>query len=381
MVSAVIVAAGKGERFGRDKIFLNISGRPLVFWTLLRFEEIDEVDEIVLVLRKENLNRGEELKKYFRKLLHVVIGGKERGDSVFNGLKIVKGDRVLIHDGARPLVSPQLIKRVIKELDRHPAVVPCTRIPDTIKKLEERKVQGIVDRNSIVAIQTPQGFKRELIFEAYKKALKEKRYFSDDSTLLEKMLGIKSHCVEGEKNNIKITYEEDIKFLEAYFMDASNLRIGTGFDSHRLVEGRKLVIGGVKIPFEKGALGHSDGDALIHAIIDAILGASGQKDIGVLFPDTDERYRGISSIILLEKVREIIEKDFEIVNIDSVVKLERPKISGYIPEMKKKIAKALKIKEERINIKSKTGEKIGPVGEGRIIEAQAVCLLKKITQM
>jgi len=340
----------------------------------LRFEEIDEIDEIVLVLRKENLDRGEEFKKYFRKLLHIVPGGRERGDSVFNGLKIVKGDRVLIHDGARPLVSSKLIKRVIKELDRHPAVVPCTRIPDTVKNIEESKVQGIVDRNSIVAIQTPQGFKRDLIFEAYKRALKEKRYFTDDSTLLEEMLGIKSHCVEGEKNNIKITYEEDIKLLEAYFMNVSNLRIGIGFDSHRLVEGRKLMIGGVEIPFEKGALGHSDGDALIHAIIDAILGASGQKDIGMLFPDTDDKYRGISSITLLEKVREIIENEFEIVNIDSVVKLERPKISEYIPKMKKKIAEALKIPEERINIKGKTGEKTGPVGEGKIIEAQAVCL-------
>jgi len=374
VVSAVIVAAGKGERFGRDKIFLNIAGRPLIFWTLLKFEETDEVDEIILVLRKENLERGEELKQHFRKLFHIVLGGKERGDSVFNGLKNTKGDRVLIHDGARPLVSSQLIKRVIKELERYPAVVPCMRIPDTVKNLEGSKVQGVVDRNSIVAIQTPQGFKRDLIFEAYKRAIEEKKYFTDDSSLLEEVLGIKSHCVEGEKNNIKITYEEDIKLLEAYLMKGGKLRIGIGFDSHRLVEGRKLFIGGVEIPSEKGALGHSDGDALIHAIIDAILGASGQKDIGVLFPDTDDKYRGISSITLLEKVREIIENEFEIVNIDSVVKLERPKISEYIPKMKKKIAEALKIPEERINIKGKTGEKTGPVGEGKLIEAQAVCL-------
>jgi len=377
VVSAVIVAAGKGKRFGKDKIFFNIAGRPLIFWTLLKFEELEEVDEIILVLSKENLARGEELKQHFRKLSHIVPGGKERGDSVFNGLKNTKGGRVLIHDGARPLVSSQLIKRVIKELEQYPAVVPCTRIPDTLKNLEGNKVQGVVDRNSIVVIQTPQGFKRDLIFEAYKRALKEKKYFTDDSSLLEDVLGIKSQCIAGEKNNIKITYEEDIKLLEAYLMKESKLRIGIGFDSHRLVEGRKLFIGGVEIPSLKGALGHSDGDALIHAIIDAILGASGQKDIGVLFPDTDDKYKNINSIVLLEKVREIIEKKFVILNIDSIVKLERPKISEYIPKMKKKIAEALKIPEERINIKGKTGEKTGPVGEGKIIEAQAVCLLQK----
>lgn len=383
--SVIIVSAGMGKRFGSpDKVFVEVNNKPIFIWAAQAFEDIDLVNDIWIVTRKDAFKKTEENIQKFRikKVARIVEGGAERQDSVYNALKLMPHDvaSVLIHDAARPLVSKQLIQRVLEALTPEvDGVIPAVKLTDTVKWIKKGNIiGGTLNRSILRAVQTPQAFWFGKILEAYKKAYSEGIYGTDDAFLIERYGG-KVIAVEGDEKNIKITTKQDMDKMKSIlqgnqiesFTSLKNVRVGIGYDSHRLVSGRKLIIGGVEIPYEKGLEGHSDADVVIHAIIDAILGSAGLGDIGKHFPDTDPQYKDISSFLLLKKTLELVKTHkIEPLWIDCTVFAEKPKLSPYIPEMIKNFQKL----GLNVNIKAKTGEGMGFIGRGEGIAAQAICL-------
>lgn len=370
----VAVAAGFGKRFGSpDKVFIKLNGKPIFIWSLHVFEKVEEITGIWLVTRAEMIEKAKEICSSFsiRKIRRIIEGGTERQDSVYNALKVMPDDTdiVLIHDAARPFLGKELIKRLLNALKPDiDGVIPLIPLTDTIKWIKKDNViGGTLNRESLKAVQTPQAFWYKKLIHAYNKAYNEKFYGTDDASLIEKYGG-SVIGVDGDEKNIKITKKQDLEMLKS---GVSSLRIGIGYDSHRLALGRKLIIGGVEIPFEKGLTGHSDADVLLHAIIDAILGSAGIGDIGTHFPERDPKYKDISSLVLVEKTLKLVKsKDIEVLWIDCTIFAEKPRLSSYIPQMKEKLEKL----GLNVNIKAKTAEGMGFVGRGEGISAQAVCL-------
>lgn len=382
-IAVIIAAAGLGTRMdcNMPKQFLNLGGQSILTHTVNAFEKNEFIDEIVIVTNENYIDycHKELIEQcHFYKIKNIIPGGAERQDSIYNALKSINEtvDYVLVHDGARPFVTQEIIGDVIVTMIEKGAAVAAVPVKDTIKEAEEGVFSITLQRSRLFSVQTPQGFSKELLLSAYEEAYKRNFYGTDDAVLVEK-LGQKVYLVKGNYNNIKITTKEDLIMGEAILYSNQKLpRVGTGFDVHELVENRELVLGGVTIPYEKGLLGHSDADVLVHAIMDAILGAAALGDIGKHFPDTDAAYQGISSLALLEKVGRLIsEKGFIISNIDATVIAERPKIAPYIPEMRANIAKALAINLEQINIKGTTTEKLGFCGRQEGIAAQGSVLI------
>lgn len=363
-VSVVLASAGSGTRMGLDvpKQFLKLGQKTILEKSYEKMKCSSLVDEVLVVTNERYI---EETKKLLPGA-KVVVGGRERQDSIFEGIKALKmddDDLVLVHDAARPFVTKEVIEKVIEAAYEFEAAIPGVRPKDTIRTNDKT-----LDRNELSIVQTPQGFSFGCLKKAYEKAYAEKYYGTDDAGLVER-LGIKVKIVEGNYDNIKITTKEDMPHMQ---------RIGTGFDVHKLVEGRDLILGGVKIPYEKGLLGHSDADVLVHALMDALLGAAALGDIGKHFPDTDERYKGISSIELLKHVSSLLKDEgYSLVNADITLICERPKIASYILEMKKNIADAMDVSIGQINIKGTTTEKLGFTGRGEGIASEAVCMLER----
>ncbi len=380
-IQAIIVAAGLGKRFGSsDKVLISVEDIPIFIRAIKPFEKLKEIHNICLVTRKELFETVDYYLKKFniKKVKSIIEGGKERQDSVYNALKSLSEDTdiVLIHDAARPLIDEDLVKRVLQSLTPSvDGVIPSTTIADTVKWIRSgNMVGGTLNRDVLRMIQTPQVFWYRRVLSAYEKAYEENYYGTDDASLVERYSG-KVMVVEGDPKNIKITTPYDLKKMEAFmtgnYFDFRGLRVGIGYDSHPFEEGRKLIIGGVTIPYHKGLKGHSDADVLIHAIIDSLLGCAGLGDIGRHFPDTDSQYRDISSLILLEKTLEILNRaKVEPLWIDCTIFAEKPKLSPYIPEMQERIG-SLGI---NINIKAKTNEKMGFIGRQEGIAAEALCL-------
>lgn len=397
-VIAIIVAAGSGKRFGSTlpKQFLKIGSETVLQKSVRAFNENEYVDEIIIVTSAEYISLAAELcDNRFIKASLVAEGGKERQDSVLSGLahyvrksgcdsnlQEAAYTIVLVHDAARPFVSQQVINNVIEAVEDTGAAVPAVPVKDTIRQaarlgdfgnMEEWLDSGVacwttstLERGKLCSVQTPQGFYLYVLGEAYKNAYESEFFATDDASLVERM-GIKISVVQGDHANYKITTRED--------MDRE-MRIGSGFDVHRLVEDRKLFLCGVEIPHEKGLLGHSDADVALHALMDALLGAAALGDIGKHFPDSDERYKGISSMKLLEEVFGMIsEEGFSVGNVDVTIMAQRPKIAPFIPQMKKSLAEALRLDESAVNIKGTTTEKLGFVGREEGIAAEAVCTL------
>ena len=372
-IAAVIAAAGKGSRMGGPvpKQYLKIGGVPVLLRTLEVFSKIDEIDHIVIVAGEEHVAYCESLigeAGLSGKVRAVVKGGSQRQDSVYNALQAVArrcpdAEYVLIHDGARPFVDDAVVGNVLRTAVDKGAAVACVAMKDSLRELEGAASRS-VDRSRYFSVQTPQGFKLSYIMDAYDRALREGFYGTDDAVLAERA-GYLVQIVKGSYGNIKITTREDLP-MES--------RVGTGFDVHAFAQDRELILGGVRIPYEKGLAGHSDADVLTHALMDALLGAAALGDIGRHFPDTDERYAGISSMILLERVRELLAENFySIGNADVTVIAQAPKISPYVEEMRSNIAKALRLEKSRINIKGTTTERLGFAGRKEGIAAEAVC--------
>ena len=375
-VAVIIAAAGRGRRVGGPvpKQYLKIGGEPVILKTLRVFSELEEIDHIFIVTNEDYIDKCREIVESggVKKVEAIVCGGSERQESVYNALQEVNRKRpgveyVLIHDGARPYVNEETVLGVIKAAAENGAAAACVAMKDSVRKTFGDKSIS-VDRNDYFAVQTPQGFKKSYLIEAYDKALKEGYRGTDDASLVERA-GYEVKVVDGDYQNIKITTREDLP-VES--------RVGTGFDVHRFETGRNLILGGVKMSYYNGLAGHSDADVLLHALMDALLGAAALGDIGVHFPDTDDRYKGISSLILLSKVRELLNENFySIGNVDITVIAQKPKISPYTEEMKSNISSVLKIEKNRINIKGTTTEKLGFTGRGEGIAAEAVCSIYK----
>ena len=333
------------------------------------------------------LRSREEIKSW-----QVIIGGSERQYSIANALKVLPSDTklVLVHDGARPLVTTQCIDDVIQGAIQYKAAVVAVPVKDTIKTVNKYSmVTGTPDRHTLWSIQTPQGFDAQLLKQAYDCAAQEDYLGTDDASLVER-LGTEVKIVVGNYENIKVTTPEDLMIAEAFLCGQSKnddkreceakemMRIGMGYDVHKLVEGRKLILGGVEVPYAYGLDGHSDADVLLHAIKDALLGAAALGDIGKHFPDTDVQYKGASSMVLLERVRNIIrEHGYRVNNVDSTIVAERPKLATYIPEMNRNIARALQIELGQVNVKATTTEGLGFTGKGAGIAAYATVTILK----
>jgi len=387
-VTAIVVAAGKGTRFGGDlpKQFLKIGGETVLEKAVAAFEAHPAVDQIAVVTGGDFVMLCEELCRRFAKVRKILTGGAQRQDSVYEGLKTVTDGLVLVHDGARPFVTGDVIDRVLEGAYNQGACVPCVPVKDTVRQVLKtgREAAGqeavppgrssrTLDRSTLFSVQTPQGFEVCLLKEAFAKAFEEGFSGTDDAGLVER-LGHPVALAEGDYANIKITTREDLP-EEDKKMD---MRVGCGYDVHQLVEGRRLILGGVDIPHTKGLLGHSDADVLIHALMDAILGAAAMGDIGKHFPDSDQQYKGISSMKLLEHVKRLIsDEGYKVGNVDVTVMAQKPKIASYILQMRTNIAETLGIEIERVNVKGTTTEKLGFVGREEGIAAEAVCILYK----
>ncbi len=393
-ISLIVAAGGSGTRFLKkaphqtnNKIFHPFFGKPLLIHTLKSFQGMKEIRETVAAVPPGTQAQWRKWQKQFR-LSNIgwVSGGKTRAESVWNALRKTdpKSDWVMVHDGARPLVSPTHIRRLIRTAQSkgpRDGVILAKKVVPTIKEvsLKEHRIQRTVNREALCEAETPQLVRRSILMKAYK-TNPNAFQATDESALLESAGG-RVKAVMHEEWNPKITSFDDLKLVESYVKqkDHEEVRVGFGRDTHRLVPGRKLYLGGIHIPFKRGALGHSDGDTLLHAVSDAILGATGQGDIGEHFSDLDKRLKGIRSTKIIEEVlKKAREKGWAPVHVDTVIILEKPRLGVYKKMIGQKVAGLLKMKEENISIKAKTAEGLGPEGEGLAITCEAIVTMRKI---
>ncbi|MEN3044099.1 MAG: 2-C-methyl-D-erythritol 2,4-cyclodiphosphate synthase [Candidatus Hydrothermales bacterium] len=350
--SFILLGAGKGERIGKPKIFLRIEGKPLYLYLIEKLENIKFIGETILACppKFKSEIKNEIKNRKFKFNVKIIEGGKTRCESMEKAVKKAKFEYVFIHDLARPFFSTSLILNMKKKLKKAEIVVPYFSPYDTCV-YEGEKIQ----REKVKLIHTPQATKKSLILKALKKT--KRRNYSDESTLLKDVLNINPLYIEDSFLNFKITYNKDL-FDINYFLNHFSFRIGFGFDIHRIVKGKKsLFVGGIAIKRGIYAVGHSDGDAVIHSLCDALLGITGRGDIGDFFPDTENRWKGKRSVIFLKKIFKIFKGDgFEISNIDITILLDTPKLGEKKRKIKEKIAKVLRIKPEVISIKAKTTE-------------------------
>ncbi len=370
----VVLAAGAARRMGRDKMALKIGGKTVLERSLDAFEQSGCFSHIILVCREEGI---EEAAAAAQKTLHtpytLVIGGSERQYSVENALAAITEDGIVaIHDGARCFVSPSDIKACVEKAQETGAAALGVRTKDTIKMMEDGVITGTIDRDRLVNIQTPQVFSVSLIKEAHAQA-KADRFIGTDECVLVERMGHPVSFVEATGPNIKITTQEDI--MLGRHIVGERIRTGMGYDAHRLVTTRPLILGGVEVPHTHGLEGHSDADVLVHAIMDALLGAAALGDIGRHFPGTDE-FRDISSLVLLARVRNLIEAaGYSVVNVDSTVVMQRPRLAPYIEQMRERIAEALGIDIDAVAVKATTTEGMGFEGTGEGVSASAVATI------
>jgi len=379
-VCAIIAAAGKSSRMnlanGISKQFIEIGGKTVIEQTVTVFDSCDYIDEIIIVARHEDIEKLWEIVRSanLNKVVNIIAGGETRRESVFNAIKKVSGyiDFIAIHDGARCFISLEDIEKVMLKAFETGAATAGTKVTDTIKLVgDDNNIIRTVDRDFLWAVQTPQIFSKDLYLSAL---INCNENVTDDCAVIESS-GHSVSIVECSRYNIKITDTQDLNFLRG--CRKMKYKTGHGYDVHRLGNDRKLILGGVEIPNDNiGLTGHSDADVLIHAIIDALLGAAGLGDIGEHFPDSDEKYKNISSVILLEEIAKLIKKDYIISNIDCTVILEKPRLMKYKEEIRAKLSEVLGIDKRDINIKAKTEEGLGFTGNKEGIAAHAVCLIQ-----
>lgn len=376
----IIPAAGTGARLcnAERKAWVPLAGRPLLSYALETFRRHPAVAEVILVVAADDIDRARGLLAAgpSRVTEKAVVGGDARRDSVWRGLEEVSAgtDIVLIHDAARPFLTPRLIDACLEAVRRYGAALVAQPVADTLKRAtREGDVAATVDRRELWGAQTPQGARTALLVDAYRRAIAEDWPVTDDAGVLERA-GHRVHLVEGEAMNFKVTRPEDLVLAERLVTGVP--RTGFGYDVHRLAPERALVLGGVPIPYALGLDGHSDADVLTHAIMDALLGAAGLGDIGQHFPDSDPQYRGISSLALLRVVATLLgDHGFAVYNIDSTLVAQAPRVAPYIPAMREALAAAMGIPSLRVSVKATTTEGLGFTGTGEGMAAYAtVCV-------
>jgi 2-C-methyl-D-erythritol 4-phosphate cytidylyltransferase/2-C-methyl-D-erythritol 2,4-cyclodiphosphate synthase len=388
-VSAILAAGGRGTRLGAatPKQLLFVGDRPILQRSFETLDAHDSIHEIVVALPAEMVESPPAFLISSRKPVRIVDGGPRRQDSVARAFArtAVHADVIVIHDAARPFASADLFSRVIAAASKGGAAIAALQAQDTVKQATTAAginiVARTIPRDSIYLAQTPQAFTRQVLAAAI---LQADALTATDEAALAEQAGHPVRLVDGEAANIKITTEHDLHVSDALAgrtksRDASPaMRVGTGYDLHRLEPGRKLIIGGVEIPHDMGLIGHSDADVLCHAITDAILGASAQGDIGRHFPDTDPTFKGADSIDLLTRAAAIVRAaGFSIANVDAVVIAERPKLSPYIDQIRRKIAGALGVDLSVVGVKGKTNENVGALGRNEAIAVHAVAMVAR----
>lgn len=398
---AIIPAGGKGVRAGfpAPKQFQEIGGVTVLERTAAKVLDLPGVQGVVVALPasgpSDRADEDEVIAAVRRRLdamsspdvpLIVAAGGVTRHESVLNALRLVPPDArwIAVHDASRPFFSADLFARVLDAATRSGAAICAVLPPDTVKMVQGSFVASTLDRDALASVQTPQVFAAEVLRAAHECALRDGFTGTDDSQLVER-LGHKVAVVPGERRNLKITYPEDFAVAEvlAAGEDRPDVLVGRqsvpttglGFDIHRLVPGRRCVIGGVDIPFDKGLLGHSDGDVLCHAVMDAVLGALGKGDIGVWFPTGDPRYEGASSLSLMSSMWSALKEEARVVNVDAVVVAEQPRIMPHAEDIRRNLAAALDAEPARMSVKATTAEGLGSIGRGEGIATFAVVTL------
>jgi 2-C-methyl-D-erythritol 4-phosphate cytidylyltransferase / 2-C-methyl-D-erythritol 2,4-cyclodiphosphate synthase len=384
--AAIIVAAGSGSRVGGDipKQYQLLGGVPVLRMTTLAFARHPAVDRIQLVI-------GDGHEALCRAALEgldpppPVLGGATRQDSVRNGLEALGAqppERVLIHDAARPFVSDILISQVIAALDDHPGAIPGLPVADTLKRVESEIVRGTVNRAGLMAVQTPQGFRYDLIRAAHRRAAEEQvNGMTDDSSIAE-WAGLTIAVVAGAAENRKLTTAADLtdaarRLSAEAMLGTGDIRVGQGFDVHGFEPGDAVMLCGVRIPHDRRLSGHSDADAALHALTDAILGAIGEGDIGVHFPPSDPQWRGADSAVFLRHaVRLLAARGGLIANVDITIVAEAPKISPHVAVMRERLSAILGIKQDRIGIKATTSETLGFTGRREGLVAMATATVR-----
>ena len=359
----IILAGGESKRFNSKipKPYHLYKGKPLVFHSIDKVKEHKSINKIVLVINKKHKKFIKILKT---KNIKIVQGGKTRSESAFKGLKSIKNSKfknVMIHDAARPNFSLKLLNNLIKGLKKNNCVIPMIKSTDSIKQKNKNKIINLKKENIFLA-QTPQAFRFKELFKL--QSNKNSKVTDDSSIFINANKKIK--IIKGNTTNYKITNYSDLK-------ENNSIRYGIGFDIHRLVPKRKLFLGGINIPSLVGTLGHSDGDPVLHALIDSILGACGMGDIGNKFSDKNRKYKNVRSTILLKNVIDLIKsKNFSINNIDINIIAQKPKIRKYSKRIKQTLSKLCRINSDKINIKGKTTEKLGLIGKGKAIATEVI---------
>lgn len=382
-VSAIIAAGGRGARVAADrpKQLLAVGGRALLEWTVTLFSTHPSIDEVVVALPPELVDSPPPyLTGAASASVRVVAGGARRQDSVANAFAAVAADTdvIVIHDAARPFASADLVSRTVRAAAESGAALAAIPARDTVKLVDHSFVARTLPRDTIYLAQTPQAFRRDVLAAAVAAGGDA----TDEAALAERA-GHAVRIVDGEITNIKVTTPEDLAIAEAIARQQSadkparTGRAGTGYDLHRLVDGRPLVVGGITLPSNRGPLAHSDGDVACHAITDAILGAAGRGDIGTHFPDTDPAWKDASSLELLSRVVAIVQQDgYEVGNVDVTIVLQEPKIRAHVDAMRAAIARAIGIDPSRVSVKGKTNEGLDAIGRGDAIAAHAVALIR-----
>lgn len=383
--ACVIVAAGRGERFGdTGKVFATVGGRPVLAWVLDAMETASTVRDVVIVYGEhtEEETRALVAAGPWTKVEAFVAGGDQRQQSMANGVRAVAADLdvVLVHDAARPLIRPELVDTCAERAFQTGAAILATPISDTVKRVRDGIIDETIDRSHLWGAQTPQGFRRNLLLALCDQALAGGVEFTDEASLSE-ALGHPVTIVPGDRLNIKMTHPEDREIIDALLRRRQEAgvrypRSGIGYDVHRFAENRPLVLGGITIPFDRGLDGHSDADVLLHAISDAFLGAAALGDIGVHFPPTDPQWKDLDSRdILAHAVAVLKERGWSPVNLDATIIAEAPKINPHVPAMRAVISGLTGLDEDAVSIKATTNEKMGFVGREEGIAALATAMI------
>lgn len=381
-VSAIIAAGGRGLRFGGSspKQLLTLGGRPILARSVDAFVACDVISEIVVALPADLAAAPPSYLQQRGKPVTVVSGGDERRTSVANAFARVseRAEIVVIHDAARPLVSADLIRRTVAAASETGAAIAALRAHDTVKQTNGAgAITATLPRERIYLAQTPQAFRVPVLRDALRLVGE-----ATDEAMLAERAGHTVRVVDGDPRNLKITTPDDLMMAEHLTTGSAQapaLRIGNGYDLHRLVPGRPLILGGVRIPFEKGLEAHSDGDVICHAVTDAVLGAAGAGDIGRHFPDTDAAWKNADSIELLRRASAIVrEAGYAIVNVDVVVIAQKPKLAPHAEAIRGNVAGALGCDASQVSVKGKTNEGVDSMGAGESIAVHAVALLNGV---
>jgi 2-C-methyl-D-erythritol 4-phosphate cytidylyltransferase/2-C-methyl-D-erythritol 2,4-cyclodiphosphate synthase len=392
-VAAIIAAGGRGVRLGADrpKQFLALAGRSILDLSIDALVASDRIDEIVVAVPPDHLAAtAAAWAGGAGKPLTFVAGGARRQDSVGNAFAKTSAGAgiIVIHDAARPFVTADVIARTIDAAVAHGAAIAAMPVRDTVKQAGASVADGswpitaTIPRDSIFLAQTPQAFRREVLARALEAG---HAIDATDEAMLVERLGLPVQIIEGEAGNIKVTTPEDLaearrrSVPEGQHSGAAGvIRVGNGYDLHRLVEGRPLILAGVTIPFERGLEGHSDADIVCHAVTDAVLGATAIGDIGRLFPDTDPTWKGADSMALLRgAMTHVHAAGYRVSNVDVTVIAQKPKLLPYLQAMRENLAAALGVDVSAVSVKGKTNEGVDSMGRGEAMACHAVALIAK----